>query len=131
MVTSSFTLLLFLLLSSEPPVKLSRPKKMPNTLEVGAGSPLVLEVEVSRPSAEVKWLVNGKGIEEEGKVNFVAEGLVRQLTIQTATLEDSGIYSCYIAEDQVDFEVHVSGTKESQLEPHVQLCFVFEFATIL
>lgn len=92
-------------------MKLSRPKNMPDTLEVAAGSPLVLEVEVSRPNAGIKWLVDGREVEEVGKVNFLAEGLVCQLTIQSATLEDSGTYSCYTAEDQVDFKVHISGTK--------------------
>lgn len=92
-------------------MKFSRPKDMPDTLEVAAGSPLVLEVAVSRPNAGIKWLINGKEVEEGGKVNVLAEGLVRQLTIQSATLEDSGTYSCHSAEDQIDFQVHVSGTK--------------------
>lgn len=92
-------------------MKLSLPKNMPNTLEVATGSPLVLEVEVSRPNAAIKWLVNGREVEEGGRVNVLAKGLVHQLTIQSATLEDSGTYSCHSAEDQVDFQVHVSGTK--------------------
>lgn len=92
-------------------MKLSRPKNSPDTLEVAAGSPLVLEVEVSRPNAEIKWLVNGKELKEVGEVDFLAEGLVCRLAIQSASLEDSGIYSCCAAEDQVDFKVHVSGTK--------------------
>lgn len=92
-------------------MKLSRTKNMADTLEVVAGSPLVLEVAVSRPNAAVKWLVNGREVEEGGKVNVLAEGLVHQLSIQAATLEDSGTYSCQAAEDQVDFQVHVSGTK--------------------
>lgn len=92
-------------------MKLSRQKNMHDTLEVAAGSPLVLEVEASRPNAGIKWLVNGKEVEEARKVNVLSEGLVHQLTIQSATLEDSGTYSCHADEDQVDFQVHVSGTK--------------------
>lgn len=92
-------------------MKLSRPKNTPDTLEVAAGSPFVLKVEVSRPNAGIKWLVNGMEVEEGGRVKVLTEGLIHQLTIQSATLEDSGTYSCCAAEDQVDFQVHVTGTK--------------------
>lgn len=94
-------------------MKLSRPKNMPDTLEVATGSPLLLEVEVSRPNTGIKWLVNGREIEKGGKVNVLAKGSAHQLHIQSAMLEDSGTYSCLSAEDQVDFQVHVSGTKKS------------------
>lgn len=90
---------------------LSRPKNMPDTLEAVAESPLVLEVEVSRPNAVVKWWVNGREVEEGGKLNVSTEGLVHRLIIQSATPEDSGTYSCQAAENQVNFQVHVSGTK--------------------
>lgn len=110
MPPSSLTPSLLFLLPSEPPVKLSRPTNMPDIMEAVAGSPFVLEVEVSRPNAEVKWLVNGREVEEGGKLNVSTEGLVHRLTIQSATPEDSGTYCCQVAGDQVDFQVHVSGT---------------------
>lgn len=92
-------------------MKLSRPKTMPDIMEAVAGSPLVLEVEVSRPNAEVKWRVNGREVQQGDKLNVSTEGIVHRLTIQSATPEDSGTYSCQAAEEQMDFQVHVSGTK--------------------
>lgn len=102
------------LLSAEPPVRLNRPKGNPDSLETVVGSPLVLEVEVSRATAEVTWQVNGREVEEGGNLATSAEGLVRRLTVQSAAVEDSGSYSCRADEDRVDFQVHVSGTMTHQ-----------------
>lgn len=94
---------------SEPPVKLTRPKKTSDKVERFAGDPIVLEVEVSRPSAEVKWWVDGREVEESGNVTITVDGLVRRLTIHSPTPKDSGKYTCEATDDKIDFQVKVSG----------------------
>lgn len=93
----------------EPAVTLSRPSTTPDKLESFAGKPIVLEIEVSRPTAEVKWCLNGREIEESSNVTITEDGLTRRLTIHSPTQEDSGQYTCDALDDKVDFQVKVSG----------------------
>lgn len=101
LTSSSFT--------SEPPVKLSRPQNVPENLEGCAGEPIVLETEVSRPNAAVKWWLNGREIVESSNVTMTTDGLTRRLTIHSPTPEDSGTYSCDVVDDEMDFHVTVRG----------------------
>lgn len=94
---------------------LSRPKNTPDKFESVAGKPIVLEIEVSRPSAEVKWWLNGREIEESSNVTITEDGLIRRLTIHSPTTEDSGKYTCEAADDKIDFQVKVSGKRQYQL----------------
>lgn len=107
-------LLFFILTSSffftvEPPVKLTRPQNVPEKFESYAGEPIVLETTMSRPSAEVKWRLNGREIAESSKVTMIVDGLMHRLTIHSPTPEDSGKYSFDVIDDKIDFEVNVSG----------------------
>ncbi|XP_040888099.1 obscurin-like protein 1a isoform X1 [Toxotes jaculatrix] len=114
----------FLVTITEPPVTLTRPKNAPEKLESFAGKPVVLEIEVSRPSAEVKWWLNGKEIEENRNVTITEDGLIRRLTIHVPTPEDSGKYTCDAVDDQIDFQVKVS-------EPPVKILRKSEIKTNL
>ncbi|XP_030006218.1 obscurin-like protein 1 [Sphaeramia orbicularis] len=98
----------FLVTVTEPPVMLTRPKNMADTLKSFTDKPIVLEIEVSRPSAEVKWWVNGREIEETSNINITQDGLLRRLTIHSPTPEDSGKYTCDAVDDKIDFQVKVS-----------------------
>uniref|UniRef100_A0A3B4VJT8 Obscurin like cytoskeletal adaptor 1a n=1 Tax=Seriola dumerili TaxID=41447 RepID=A0A3B4VJT8_SERDU len=98
----------FFQLNVTPPVTLTRPKNTPDKLESFAGKPIVMEIEVSRPSAEVKWWLNGKEIEENSNVTITEEGLIRRLTIHVPTPKDSGKYTCDAGDDKIDFQVKVS-----------------------
>ncbi|KAI3366112.1 hypothetical protein L3Q82_009939 [Scortum barcoo] len=98
----------FLVTITEPPVTLTRPQNMPDKLESLAGKPIVLEIEVSRPNAEVKWLLNGKEIEESSNVTITEDGFIHYLTIHSPTPEDSGKYTCDAVDDKIDFQVKVS-----------------------
>ncbi|XP_029308607.1 obscurin-like protein 1a [Cottoperca gobio] len=100
----------FLVTIAEPPVALTRPKNTPDKLESFAGKPIVLEIEVSRPSTEVKWWLNGREVEESSNVTITEEGLIHRLTIHSATPEDSGKYTCEAVDDKIDFQVKVSDT---------------------
>ncbi|XP_044043065.1 obscurin-like protein 1a [Siniperca chuatsi] len=114
----------FLVTITEPPVKLTRPKNMPDKLESFAGKPIVLEIEVSRPSAEVKWWLNGKKIEESSNVTITENGLIHRLTIHSPSTEDSGKYTCDAVDDKIDFQVKVS-------EPPVKILRKSEIKTNL
>ncbi|XP_034720665.1 obscurin-like protein 1a isoform X1 [Etheostoma cragini] len=98
----------FLVTIAEPPVTLTRPKNTPDQLESVAGKPIVLEIEVSRQSAEVKWWLNGREVEESSNITITNDGLIHRLTIHSPTPEDSGKYTCDAVDDTIDFQVKVS-----------------------
>lgn len=106
----------------EPPVKLIRPQNMPDKLESFAGKPIVLEIEVSRPNAEVKWWLNGREIEESSNVTITEDGFIHRLTIQSPTPEDSGKYTCDAVDDKIDFQVKVSGKRQCQVRSGDDFC---------
>ncbi|XP_041822214.1 obscurin-like protein 1a [Chelmon rostratus] len=114
----------FLVTVTEPPVTLTRPQNMPDKLESFAGKPIVLEIEVSRPSAEVRWWLNGREIEESSNVTLTEDGLLHRLTIHSPTPEDSGKYTCDAVDAKLDFQVKVS-------EPPVKILRKAEIKTNL
>ncbi|KAM8722669.1 obscurin-like protein 1a [Acanthopagrus schlegelii] len=114
----------FLVTITEPAVTLTRPDNMPDILESFAGKPIVLEIEVSRPNAEVKWWFNGREIEESSNVTITEDGLTHRLTIHSPTPEDSGKYTCDALDDKIDFQVKVS-------EPPVKILRKSEIKTNL
>lgn len=93
----------------ELPVTLSHSENTPERLECFVGKPIVLEVKVSRPTAEVKWLLNGKEIKESSNIAITEDKIVRRLTISSPLVEDSGKYTCDAIDDHIDFQVKVSG----------------------
>lgn len=95
--------------TSEPPLKLTCPQNMPEKLETLEGKPIVLEIEVSRANAEVKWRLGGREVQESANVTVTKDGLLRRLTIRSPAPEDSGKYTCNAADDSIDFQVQVSG----------------------
>ncbi|XP_061142842.1 obscurin-like protein 1 isoform X4 [Syngnathus typhle] len=92
---------------SEPPVRFVRPRKIVNRLEKGVGQSLVLDCEVSRPNAVVLWKRNGEEVEDSKNLTVVEDGVVRQLTVHSLTLEDAGIYVCDAKDDVMDFHIQV------------------------
>lgn len=76
---------------SEPPVEFTKPLE-DQTVEEEATA--VLECEVSRETAEVKWFKNGQEIHKTKKYDIIAEGRVRKLIIHGCTLDDAKTYKC-------------------------------------
>ncbi|XP_031414919.1 obscurin-like protein 1a [Clupea harengus] len=97
----------FLLTVEEPPVQLTRPKQAKSVVDQVSGEPLVLECEVSRENAEVRWLKDGVELELDGDVTVTEEGLIRRLTILSPSGKDSGKYTCDAGGDAIDFKVNV------------------------
>ncbi|KAM4731326.1 obscurin-like protein 1 [Anableps anableps] len=92
---------------AEPPVRFIRPRKMASRVEKVVGEILVLDCEVSRPNAEVTWRKNGEEMEDSRKVTILEDGVTRQLTIHSVTMEDTGQYVCDAKDDVMDFNVKV------------------------
>ncbi|XP_041834263.1 obscurin-like protein 1a [Melanotaenia boesemani] len=114
----------FMVTITEPPVTLTRPKSTPDRLESFAGKPIILEIEVSRPTAEVKWWLNDREVLPTSNVTITEDGLIRRLTIHSPTPEDSGKYTCDAIDDKIDFQVKVS-------EPPVKILRKSEINTAL
>ncbi|XP_061918882.1 obscurin-like protein 1a [Entelurus aequoreus] len=98
----------FMVTIKEQPVALSCLENTLKELESFAGKPIVLEVQVSRPNAGVKWLLNGQTIKESSSATMTENGLIRRLTIHSPSVEDSGTYSCDAVNDRLDFQVQIS-----------------------
>lgn len=79
-------------------------------MEKLAGETLVLDCEVSRSNAEVTWKRNGEEIEDSRNITILEDGVIRQLTIHSLTVEHSGQYVCDARDDVMDFLVKVKGT---------------------
>lgn len=82
---------------SEPPVEFTKPLE-DQTVEEEATA--ILECEVSRENAKVKWFKNGTEILKSKKYEIVADGRVRKLIIHGCTPEDIKTYTC----DAKDFK---------------------------
>ncbi|XP_018538688.1 LOW QUALITY PROTEIN: obscurin-like protein 1 [Lates calcarifer] len=92
---------------AEPPVRFIRPRKMASRVEKMAGETLVLDCEVSRSNAEVTWKKNGEEVEDSRNITILEDGVMRQLTIHSLTVEDAGQYVCDAKDDVMDFHVKV------------------------
>ncbi|XP_041663266.1 obscurin-like isoform X15 [Cheilinus undulatus] len=92
---------------AEPPVRFVRPRKMASRVEKVAGETLVLDCEVSRSNAEVSWKKNGEEVEDSRNITILEDGVLRQLTIHSLTIEDAGQYVCDAKDDVMDFQVKV------------------------
>lgn len=82
---------------------------MASRLEKVAGESLVLDCEVSRSNAEVIWKKNGEEVEDSRNITILEDGVMRQLTIHSLTVEDAGQYICDAKDDVMDFHITVQG----------------------
>ncbi|XP_034417778.1 obscurin-like protein 1 [Cyclopterus lumpus] len=92
---------------AEPPVRFVRPRKMAGRVDRVAGETLVLDCEVSRSNAEVTWKKNGEEVEDSRNITILEDGVMRQLTVHSLTMEDAGQYVCDAKDDVMDFHVKV------------------------
>uniref|UniRef100_A0A3B4G429 Obscurin-like protein 1 n=1 Tax=Pundamilia nyererei TaxID=303518 RepID=A0A3B4G429_9CICH len=100
-----------------PPVRFIRPRKMASRVEKMAGETLVLDCEVSRSNAEVTWKKNGEEVEDSRNITILEDGVIRQLTIHSLTVEDAGQYVCDAKDDVMDFlPVKILGKTDAKIE---------------
>ncbi|XP_068561252.1 obscurin isoform X1 [Cebidichthys violaceus] len=92
---------------AEPPVRFVRLRKTAGRVDKVAGDTLVLDCEVSRSNAEVTWKKNGEEVEDSRNITILEDGVMRQLTVHSLTMEDAGKYVCDAKDDVMDFHVKV------------------------
>ncbi len=76
---------------TEPPVEFTKPLE-DQTVEEEATA--ILECELSREKADVKWFRDGQEIRKTKKYEMVSEGRIRRLIIKDCSLDDSKTYTC-------------------------------------
>ncbi|XP_017322293.1 obscurin isoform X6 [Ictalurus punctatus] len=70
-----------------------------------------LEVELSRPSTEVKWMKNGIVLQPEGNLTIQADGVKQTLIFKSVTCADRGFYSCETLDDKTQAKLTVEMKK--------------------
>ncbi|XP_058254097.1 obscurin isoform X2 [Hemibagrus wyckioides] len=70
-----------------------------------------LEVELSRPSTEVKWMKNGIVLQPEGNLNIKVDGVKQTLIFKSVTCADRGFYSCETLDDKTQAKLTVEKKK--------------------
>ncbi|KAK3571997.1 hypothetical protein QTP86_021336 [Hemibagrus guttatus] len=70
-----------------------------------------LEVELSRPSTEVKWMKNGIVLQPEGNLNIKVDGVKQTLIFKSVTCSDRGFYSCETLDDKTQAKLTVEMKK--------------------
>uniref|UniRef100_A0A3B3Q9Q6 Ig-like domain-containing protein n=1 Tax=Paramormyrops kingsleyae TaxID=1676925 RepID=A0A3B3Q9Q6_9TELE len=96
----------------KPPVEFTKPLE-DQTVEEEATA--ILECEVSREKAEVRWFREGQEIHKTKKYDIVTDGRKRKLIIQGCTLDDSKTYTC----DAKDFKTSAFLNVEREYYSHV------------
>uniref|UniRef100_A0ABM5GMQ0 Obscurin isoform X5 n=1 Tax=Pogona vitticeps TaxID=103695 RepID=A0ABM5GMQ0_9SAUR len=66
-----------------------------------------LEVELSKPTAEVKWAKNGSILHPDANVEIKAEGTKHSLVIRSAACGDRGFYACETLHDKTQAKLTV------------------------
>lgn len=82
---------------------------MTSRLDKLVGDMLVLDCELSRANAVVTWKRNGEELEDSRNITILEDGVVRELTVHSLTVEDAGHYVCDAKDDVMDFHVKVQG----------------------
>lgn len=88
-------------------------KKKLENLTVEEQSEVKLEVELSRPSEEVRWMKNSVVIQPTGNVKICTNGAKQALVFMSVSRADRGVYSCETLDDKTQAKLSV----ESKINP--------------
>uniref|UniRef100_A0A3Q2QCL7 Obscurin-like protein 1 n=1 Tax=Fundulus heteroclitus TaxID=8078 RepID=A0A3Q2QCL7_FUNHE len=75
--------------------------------KIRVGAPIILQCEVSDAAAQVSWFKNEEELFSRTGLDMKRDGSLRKLTIHSAKLSDSGLYSCSLTDEAVAFHVDV------------------------
>ncbi|NXJ88164.1 OBSL1 protein, partial [Corythaixoides concolor] len=92
------------LLVREPPVTMVRVPRDLGVPETGVAS---FECELSRPSAEVKWLKDGQELRPGPNCRIYSAGRRRVLQLSRCELADAGVYTCDAGDCSASATLHV------------------------
>lgn len=102
---------------------------------VHCGWPLLLQCEVSDPSAQVYWYKDGSKLHSQSGLDIISEGLLRTLAVHSADMFHSGLYCCKTKGDSITFNVDVTGDsfylKELALRQMFFPCFIISLVCLL
>ncbi|XP_031441608.1 obscurin-like protein 1 isoform X3 [Clupea harengus] len=90
------------------PVRFSALPDVARNKFVEAGCPIVLQCEISDPTAQVSWLKDEHQVLPLTGLDILSEGTIRTLIIQSAELSHSGAYRCQCEDDRIAFKVDVA-----------------------
>lgn len=91
------------------PVRFSTVPEVEKNKCIEAGSRFELQCEVSDPTADVHWYKDETEILTDTGWDIRAEGRLRTLVVQSADPSHSGLYSCNMLDDSVQFTVDIKG----------------------
>lgn len=77
------------------------------TIQIGCA--IVLQCELSDPSAQVHWYKDGSKLHHENGVDILTDGLARKLIVHSAEYFHSGLYCCKTKGDTITFNVDIKG----------------------
>ncbi|XP_032387945.1 obscurin isoform X15 [Etheostoma spectabile] len=86
-------------------------KKKLENLTVEEQSEVKLEVELSKPSGEVKWMKNSIVLQPVGNMEIRVDGAKQALIFKSVTHADRGIYSCESLDDKTQGKLNVEMKK--------------------
>ncbi|XP_016150063.1 obscurin-like protein 1 isoform X4 [Sinocyclocheilus grahami] len=90
-----------------PPAMFSAVPEIEKSKSVEAGWPIILQCEISDPTALVQWYKDGLQLLPQSGVYIQSQHTMRTLVIQSANVSHSGFYSCNTADDISEFFVDV------------------------
>lgn len=76
---------------------------------IQAGCPIVLQCELSDPSAQVHWYKDGSKLHPQTGVDMITDVFVRKLVVHSAEVAHSGLYCCRTKGDSTTFSVDIKG----------------------
>ncbi|XP_044076922.1 obscurin isoform X16 [Siniperca chuatsi] len=86
-------------------------KKKLENLTVEEQSEVKLEVELSKPSDEVRWMKNSVVLQPAGNLEIRVDGAKQALVFKSVTYADRGIYSCETLDDKTQAKLNVEMKK--------------------
>ncbi|XP_043104269.1 obscurin isoform X18 [Puntigrus tetrazona] len=90
------------------PIRFSALPEIARNKFIEAGCPIILQCEISDPTAQVSWLKDGVELQQDSGLDIQSEGTMRRMIIQSAELKNSGVYSCEAVDDRIAFKVDVA-----------------------
>ncbi|KAM3849153.1 LOW QUALITY PROTEIN: obscurin-like [Diretmus argenteus] len=86
-------------------------KKKLDNLTVEEQTEVKLEVELSKPSAEVRWMKNSVVLQPAGNMEVCVDGTKQSLVFKSVTHADRGVYSCETLDDKTQAKLTVEMRK--------------------
>lgn len=82
-------------------------KKKLENLTVEEQSDVKMEVELSKPSEEVRWMKNSVVLQPAGNIEIRVDAAKQTLVFKSVTCADRGVYSCETLDDKTQAKLSV------------------------